>query len=194
MTNRQYRRRSVQDLPHRGRSDRVAQPDEFALHAPVPAGRVVGGHADHEPADRGCRGRPSGTPPAGVGPLAGDKPPVPGEQRRRGHREHLAPPAPRNQPGEYGEPQPVGRLVTDPADLTTQHRVLVPEYQQFGILGHLISAQHHQAGEQTAQDQIDAREDHSEMISAWKMPPARPDRIIEAHRAHQGLMPRAPGR
>jgi uncharacterized protein (DUF2249 family) len=83
----------------------------------------------------------------------------------------------------------VGRLVTDPADLTTQHRVLVPEDQQFGILGHLTSAQHHKAGEQTAQDQIDAREDHSEMISAWKMPPARPDRIIEPHRVRTQHLP-----
>jgi len=28
-------------------------------------------------------------------------------------------------------------LVADPADLAAQHRVLVPEHQQFGILGHL---------------------------------------------------------
>jgi hypothetical protein len=32
------------------------------------------------------------------------------------------------------EPQPVGGLVPDPADLAAQHRVLVPEHQEFGIL------------------------------------------------------------
>ena len=38
------------------------------------------------------------------------------------------------EPGQRGEPYPVGRLVTYPADLAAQHRVLVPEYQQFSIL------------------------------------------------------------
>src|ERR1019366_2431407 len=35
---------------------------------------------------------------AGVVPSAGDQPPVPGEQRRRGHREDLAPSPPGDQP------------------------------------------------------------------------------------------------
>src|ERR1019366_4032189 len=152
---------------------------------PVPGGappRVARRGADDELADRGCRGRPPGTPPAGVVPFAGDQPPVPGQQRRRGHREHLALPAPGNQPGERGEPQPVTRLVADPAGLAAQHRVLMTEDQQSGIPGHPASAQHHQAGEQAAHDQVDAREDHSGMISAWKTPPARPDRVIEPNR------------
>jgi hypothetical protein len=46
----------MQDLPHRGGSDRVA---EF-----------------HELPDRGCRGRPSGTPRAGVVPFARDQAPA----------------------------------------------------------------------------------------------------------------------
>jgi hypothetical protein len=45
----------VQDLPHSGGSDRVAELDEFALHAPVTPGRILRRHADHELADRGCR-------------------------------------------------------------------------------------------------------------------------------------------
>jgi hypothetical protein len=81
----------------------------------------------------------------------------------------------------HGKPQPVGWMVTDPADLTAQHRVLVPEYQQFGFLGHLTQGQHHQTGEQTADEQVDAREDHSGMISARRTPPARPDRVIEPY-------------
>ena len=143
---------------------------------------IVRRHADHELADRGCRGRPPGTPPARVVPLAGDQPPVPGEQRRRGHREHLAPPPPGDQPRQCCEPQPVARLVADPADLAAQHRVLVPEHQELGILGYLTPGQHHQAAEQTAHKQVDDREDHSAMIPARKTPPARPDRVIEPHR------------
>src|SRR5215831_13157777 len=59
----------MQDLPHRGRRDPVAELDELALHAPVPPRGIVRGDADHELADRGCRGWPSGTPLAGVVPF-----------------------------------------------------------------------------------------------------------------------------
>jgi hypothetical protein len=61
----------MQDLPDRGGSDRVAGSDEFALHAPVPPGRIVRHDADHELADRGLGGRSPGTPPAGAGPICG---------------------------------------------------------------------------------------------------------------------------
>jgi hypothetical protein len=135
---------SVQDPPHRGRCDPVAEPGEFALPAPVPPHRIVGRDADDELADRGLRGRPPGTPPVRVSPCACDQAPVPGEQRRRGHRDHLGPPVPGDQPGQCRQPQPVARLVADPADLAAQHRVLVPEHQELGILGHLTPGQHHQ--------------------------------------------------
>ena len=179
----------MQDLPHRGGGDPVAELDEFALHAPVPPRRIVRRDADHELADRGCRGRPSGTPPAGVVPFACDQSPVPGEQRRRGHREHLAPPLPGDQPGQCREPQPVRRLVADPADLAAQHRVLVPEHQELGILGHLTPGQHHQAAEQTAHEQVDDREDHSAMIPTRKTAQARSsNRALQAPRGHSSTL------
>ncbi len=67
------------------------------------------------------------------------------------------------------------------------------EHQQFGILGHLTPGQHHQAGEQIAHELVDARQDHSGMISARKTPPARPDRVIEPYRCWPARMlpPRA---
>ena len=163
----------VQDLPHRGGRDRMAEPDELALHAPVPPRRVLRRHTDHERPDRGWRGRPPGTPPAGVIPLPGDQPPVPGQQRRRGHREHLTPPAPGDQPRQRRKPEPVAWLVTDPADLAAQHRVLVPEHQEFGILGHLTPGQHHHTAEEAAREQVDNREDHSAMIPTRQAAQAR---------------------
>ena len=93
---------------------------------------------------------------------------MPGEQRRRGHREHLTPPAAGNQPRQYCQPQPVARLVADPADLAAKHRVLVPEHQELGVLGHLMPGQHHQAAEQTTNEQVNDRNDHSAMIPAGK--------------------------
>jgi hypothetical protein len=115
-----------------------------------PHAGVICCHTDHERADRSRRGRSSGTSAVRVIPLACDKPPVPGQERRRGQSEHLAPPAPGDQPGQRREPQPVTRLVAEPADLAAQHRVLVPEHQEFGILGYLTPGQHHQAVKQAA--------------------------------------------
>jgi hypothetical protein len=80
----------VQDLPHRGTGDWVAEFDELTLHPPVPPGRIGGRDADHELPDRDSRGWPAGMPSAGVVPLAGDQPPVPGQQRRRRYGERLA--------------------------------------------------------------------------------------------------------
>jgi hypothetical protein len=172
----------MQDLPHRGGSDPVAELDELTLHSPVPPRRVICRHPDHELADRGCRGRPPGTPSARVTPLACDQPSAPGQQCRRGHREHLAPSPPGDQPGQCREPQSVGWLVTDSADLTAQHHVLVPQHQEFGILGHLTPGQHHQAAQQAAHEQVGDGEDHSAMIPTRK---DCPDQARSSNRALQ---------
>jgi len=79
---------------------------------------------DHEPPDRSWRGRSPGTPLAGVGPFACDQPTMPGEQRRWSHHERLTPPAAGDQPRQCRGPQPVARLVADPANLAPQQRVL----------------------------------------------------------------------
>jgi hypothetical protein len=59
---------------------------------------------------------------------------VPGEQCRWRHRGNLGPARGGYRPGQRGEPHPVGRLVTHPADMTAQHCALVPECQQLSIL------------------------------------------------------------
>ena len=40
----------------------------------------------------------------------------------------------RDEPGERGEPGPVTGFVPHPAGVPAQHRVLVPEHQQLGVL------------------------------------------------------------
>jgi hypothetical protein len=185
----QGRSQRLQDLPHCGAGDRVAEFDEFALHVTVPPRRIVGRDADHEFPDRGCGGRSSGSPPAGVVPFAGDQAPMPGEQRRRGHHEHLTPPAAGDQPGQCRKPHPVARLVADPAGLAAQHRVLVPVYQEFGVLGHLTPGYYHQTTEQTANEQVDDRKDHSAMIPTRLAAQAR-----STNRAPQQRRPAEPPR
>jgi hypothetical protein len=89
----------------------MAEPDQFALDAPVSPGGVFGGDADHELADPGGCGRPSGVPAAGVVPLASDEVAVPGEYGRRSHSEHLTPLVAGDQPGQRRELQPVSGLI-----------------------------------------------------------------------------------
>ena len=152
----------VQDLPHSGGGDRVAEFDQFALHAPVPPRGVVGRDADH-----GCRGRPPRTPTAGVVPLRVtsrrcQESSVAGvtmntsPHRRRGS----AGTVPKATAGRPGGKRP-GRS-------TAKHRVLVSQHQQFGVLGHLVPGYHHEAVEQAAREQVEDREDHPAMIPARK--------------------------
>ena len=106
-------------------------------------------------------------------PLACDQPPVPGEYCRRGHGEHLGPPLPGDQPGQGREPQPVGWLVADTADLATQHCVLVPEHQELGTFGGFPPGQDNQTAERTTYDQVEDRKDHSGMIPVHNTGQAR---------------------
>ncbi len=48
---------------------------------------------------------------------------------------------------------------------TFRFSVLLPEDQEFGILGHLTPGQHHQTAGHAAHEQVDDGEDHSAMIS-----------------------------
>jgi len=52
-------------------------------------------------------------------------------QRRRG-----------SSPGQRGQPRPVGGRVEHPRDLAAQHGVLVPQYQQLGVLAQISPHQH----------------------------------------------------
>jgi hypothetical protein len=78
-------------------------------------------------------------------------------------------------------------LAVMPADLAAQHGVLVPERQQFGILGHAVPCQHHQTAEQAAYKQVEDGNDHSAMIPAGK-----PDQARSSNRAPQDCRVRAP--
>ena len=76
-------------------------------------------------------------------------------------------------PGQCRKPQPVARLVANPADLAAQHSVVVSQYQELGILGLPTLGQHHQTIQQTAHKQVDGREDHGGTIL---MPTSRASR------------------
>ena len=90
---------------------------------------------DHRAAfDARDRRRAAGlAPPARVVLVAGQFA-MPGQQRRRRHGKDSGPRPARYEPCQSGEPHPVGGLVTHPADVAAQHRVLVPEHEQLSIL------------------------------------------------------------
>ena len=75
------------------------------------------------------RRRPAGLAPVARVVLARGQLAVPGQQRRWRHGENSGPAVAGYEPGQRGEPHPVGRVVTYPAGVAAQHRVLVPEYQ-----------------------------------------------------------------
>ncbi len=58
-------------------------------------------------------------------------------------------------------------------DGAAQDRVLVPEHQELGVLGYPVPGQHRQAAEQTTDEQVNDRNDHSAMSPAGKSVQAR---------------------
>ncbi len=126
--------RGPQDLPDGGRRDCHAEFRQFAVDPAVSPQRILLRQANDEPGDARDRRRAAGLAPLARVILLCGQPAVPGEERRGRHGEDFGPAPARYEPGQRGEPYPVGRVVTHPADLAAQHRVLVPENQQFGIL------------------------------------------------------------
>ena len=70
----------LQDLPHRGRGDRVAEADQLAVDASVAPRRVLPGHPQHQRPDR-LRDGWSARLSSRVGPAAGDELGMPSQQR-----------------------------------------------------------------------------------------------------------------
>jgi hypothetical protein len=141
--------RGVQDLPHRGRGDRIPDLRELALDSPMAPGRILPRHLDDQRLNRGPGGRTSWPAPARVVPLAGDEVTVPAQDRGRGDGKDLRPPATVHQPRQRRKPDPVGMVPLQAAiELTAQHLVLVAQHQQLGVLGQVRPDQHRQQAEQ----------------------------------------------
>jgi hypothetical protein len=131
---RRINARGMQDLPHGRRRDCHAEFRQFAVDPAVSPQRILLRQANDQACDsRGCWWAAGLAPVAHVVLLRGQSA-VPGQDRRRRHGEDFAPAPARYEPCQRGEPGPVVRLVPHPADVSAQHRVLVPEYQQLSIL------------------------------------------------------------
>jgi hypothetical protein len=72
----------VQDLPDRAGRDLVAEADQFTADPAMPPAGVLLGHSQHQLTDLGADRWSSGCG-VRVGPVPGDQPAVPAQQRRR---------------------------------------------------------------------------------------------------------------
>jgi hypothetical protein len=140
--------------------DGHAKLGQFAVNAPVTRERVFSCQADGEPSDSPDRRRPARLAAFARIVFPGGEPAVPGQQRRGRHREDLRPAPVRDEPREHREPGPVGGLVPYPAGVPAQHRVLVPEHQQLGVLRAVPADHQDSQAEQPAHHQADDLHQH----------------------------------
>jgi hypothetical protein len=93
----------------------------------------------------------------------------------------------RDEPRQGGEPGLVGWLVPHPPGVPAQHRVLVPEYQQFGVL-RLVPAEHQDsqakcpAHEQAGDLEQHPAANHHRIIRSCETAGQRCDRVSGRHR------------
>ncbi len=140
--------------------DLVSEAGQFAVDPPVTPGGIVGGRAQHQSLDRSSGGRSPGTTPPAVVPSARHELAMPGQQGSWGDREDLRPATPGYQGRERRQPQAIGGLIAHPSDLTGQNRVLVPEYQQFRLLGDVTAKQQRGQRQQTSSDGVHRGQEH----------------------------------
>jgi len=81
--------RGVEDGPHGGGADRVAESGEFAVHAAISPGGILGRQAHDQRADTGGDGR-SACPDGLAGPSPADEVPVPAQDGGRGDQQSAA--------------------------------------------------------------------------------------------------------
>lgn len=110
-------------------ADPMAEPDQFALHAPVSPAGILAGEPEDKVAYLVADGWPSG--PVGVGPVPADQAAVPGQQRGRGD-DPMPPQLGRQGTNQRRQHGPVRPRQARPTNLTTQHGDFVAQHQQLG--------------------------------------------------------------
>jgi hypothetical protein len=84
---------------------------------------------------------------------------VPGEQGARRH-DPLHPKVPGQQPRQGGYHRPVSPVRFRAGDLAAQDRDLVPEHQDFHVLGNIAAGEERQPAERPDHEQIDEAKEH----------------------------------
>jgi hypothetical protein len=115
----------------------------------------------------------------GVGPGAGDQPPVPAQQRLRPNEE-ARPAGPGQHAADGGEHRTVGRFEPRSWGLAAQHGQLVTEHQDLQVLASIAAGQQHEQLDGAAQGQV------GEVRSTARSGPSRRSAETPHYRATKG--------
>ena len=77
-------------------------------------------------------------------------------------------------PGKRGQGRPVGPVWFRVSDLTPEHRDLMTEHHDLGLLGHLAATQQHKPAEDPDRDQVVQPKSHDQR--SWRNQLIRPNR------------------
>jgi hypothetical protein len=132
-----------------GRPARLECAGTLSAGSPTPVAPQARGPPPDRRASRSAR----------VRPLPLDKASVPGQQGARSH-DPVQPQLPRQQPRQGGEHGTVSPVRPRPGNLTTQHRDLMPEHQDLGVLGSVASRKERQPAERPDHEQVDEANEH----------------------------------
>src|SRR6266511_522051 len=114
-----------------------------------------------------------------VGPGAGDKPPVPAQQRLRSNEE--APPArPWQDAAERGEQRPVGGLQLGTWDLAAEDHELVAQDEDLHVLSGVTAGEQHEQLDGTAQREVGELRQHQDGLPG-RGSRAPPYRAVDAN-------------
>jgi len=161
------------------RQPRARSPRPWTARSDAPAGSTHPGFyggpnvvlpcpMQHQLLQRGRRRcTPGVSTSSGVVPLPGDQAAVPAQQRPWGDQKDAAPAAAQEQRRQRGLPEPDCGLIADlTVDLSPQHRVLMSENEQLGVLAGVPAQQYRWHGQQRTSCSVQQRNDHLGSISA----------------------------
>jgi hypothetical protein len=154
------RRRDLQrfeDPADRGCADPVAELEQLTLDSLVSPAVVLGGESLNGRRDLGADWRPSC--PVRVGPLSAVQAAVPPQDGAGG--DQLVHPRPSGQETDLrGEDRPVGPVKPGPGIGTAQHGNLVPQHEQFRVLGGGRAAEQDQPAAEPDEDEVEQSGGH----------------------------------
>ena len=152
----------LQDGPDGAGPYPVAEPAQLTVDAAVAPGRVLPGQPQHQSAD--LQRHAWTTTPVWVGPAAPDQVAVPSQQRGRLHQPSLPHPA-WQQPRQPSQHRPVSPVQLGSGHPPAQHRNLVAQQQELGILGCRTSRQQRKPPHHLAEHQVHQSQGHLPIIA-----------------------------
>ena len=165
---------------------RMPEAEQLALDPLVAPARVLPRHLLDQHREPGIDRRPAAA--VGIGPPPADQPPVPAQQRVRRHQP-AHPQRPGEQPGQGGEHRPVGPVQLRLRVLPPQHRHLLAQHQQLGVLRRRRTCQQRHPAGQADEDQVEHPYRHKPAILPAQRPPPQANPqvshlcpVLEPHR------------